>query len=137
MKIKPESLRDYDRAVLKSGVSSLFWAVLRDRKKNRGFTLADLARATARDKAAVSRWFATPQNWRLDTVADIADALDVDVEVRAVERGTGRVFTASGPLTQSAYGDGFNVSATAPSPTQFANKQVSGRTADAGMVAVG
>ena len=125
MSIKSESVKDYDREVLKVGLSSLFWAIVKDRKKRAQYTLADLARDTGRDKPTVSRWFSAPPNWRLDTVADIASALDVDLELRAVERGSGRVFTASGPVTQCAYIDGSPVTSTSVGGISGASSVVS------------
>lgn len=95
-------LRDYDRARIKAGLFSLFWAVISDRRKRGKYTMKEFAAAVGRDKSAVSRWFSDPPNWRLETAADIANALGIDVEFRARERATGRIFTSSGALDASA-----------------------------------
>lgn len=87
---------EFDRDRLRSDLFSLFWAVISDRKKRGKYTLKEVAIATKRDKSAVSRWFASPPNWQLNTVADIASALDLDLEFRARERSTGRVYCGSG-----------------------------------------
>jgi DNA-binding phage protein len=97
-------LRDYDRGLLKSGLTSLFWAVVQDRKRHGRYTMTDVARAVGKDKSAVSRWFSSTPNWRLETVADIASALDLDLEFQARDRTTGRIYTASGMVTSSGQG---------------------------------
>ncbi len=99
-----KTLRDYDRGLLKSGLTSLFWAVVQDRKRRGKYTMLDVARAVGKDKSAVSRWFSSAPNWRLETVADIASALDLDLEFQARERTTGRIYTASGVAMPSGYG---------------------------------
>ncbi|MDP3635556.1 helix-turn-helix transcriptional regulator [Phenylobacterium sp.] len=99
-----KTLRDYDRGLLKSGLTSLFWAVVQDRKRRGKYTMLDVARAVGKDKSAVSRWFSSAPNWRLETVADIASALDLDLEFQARERTTGRVYTASGVVMPSGHG---------------------------------
>ena len=118
-------LRDYDRGLLKSGLTSLFWAVIMDRKRRGKYTMLDVARATGKHKSAVSRWFSSPPNWRLETVADIASALDLDLEIRARDRATGQIFTASGP---EHVGPRFGaIPATAStSPTKFVDPKYIG-----------
>jgi transcriptional regulator with XRE-family HTH domain len=98
MKRTEADFRDYDRARIKSGLFSLFWAVIADRRKHGKYTMKEFADAVGRDKSAVSRWFSDPPNYRLETAADIASALGVDLEFRARDRATGRMFTPSGPL---------------------------------------
>lgn len=92
-----EALRDYDRALIKSGVVSLFWTAIADKKRRGKYTLQNLADALGKNKSTVSRWFSKPPNWQLETIADIASALDMDIEIRARDRSTGRIFTPSGP----------------------------------------
>ena len=83
-------LEHYDRLMLRSALVSLFWGVITDRKQDRGYKLQDLAEAIGMDKSGVSRWFSgNDPNWTLNTIADIANALNVDLRVEAVERGTG------------------------------------------------
>lgn len=99
---RAELVNDFDRGMLRAAIASLFWAVISDRRKH-GYKLRDLADALGCDKSQVSRWFSNdPPNWQVDTIADIAAALDVELRIEAIERKTGQRFTASGSssLTQ-------------------------------------
>lgn len=98
MKRTEADFREYDRTRIKTGLFSLFWAIISDRRKSGRYTMKEFAETVGRDKSAVSRWFSDPPNWRLETAADIASALGVDIEFRARDRATGRIFTPSGPL---------------------------------------
>jgi ribosome-binding protein aMBF1 (putative translation factor) len=99
-KTKKNRLRDYDRLMLRSAFVSLFWSVVTERRRRGDFTLQALAKKIGCDKSALSRWFATEPNWTLDTIADLAGALDLELRVEARERGTGMVFGASGTVTK-------------------------------------
>ncbi|MFM9862464.1 MAG: helix-turn-helix domain-containing protein [Micropepsaceae bacterium] len=89
-------LRDYDRGMLRSAFVSLFWSVVSERRRRGDFTLQALAKKIGRDKSAMSRWFSGTPNWTLDTIADLAGALDLELRVEARERTTGMVFGARG-----------------------------------------
>lgn len=96
MNKREKILRDYDREMLRSAFSSLFWAVI-SRKKTKGLTLSSLAEKLHIHKSAVSRWFSgKAPNWELNSIADIAAALDVDVRVSLVDRADGFVYTDNG-----------------------------------------
>jgi transcriptional regulator with XRE-family HTH domain len=92
----PKFVRSYQRGMLRSTFVSLFWSVFRHRKEQDGLTLQALAKAIPANKAEVSRWFNGDPNWTLNTIASIADALNVDLRVEAVDRKSGVVFTANG-----------------------------------------
>jgi transcriptional regulator with XRE-family HTH domain len=92
----PKFVMAYDRALFRSAILSLFWAVISDRKKRGGFTFQSFAKKIGSTKHEVSRWFSGDPNWTLNTIASIANALDLDLRIEAVERSTGRVFTSSG-----------------------------------------
>ncbi len=94
-----ERLRAYDREMLRSTFVSIFWAAITERRKRERFTLQSLADRLGIDKSAVSRWFSGEnQNWETDTIADIAAALDLELEITARERSNPSVvITASGP----------------------------------------
>src|SRR5690606_38495760 len=101
--------RKFDRDMLRSAMKSLFFGIIADRRKRDGFTMADLAAFTKTDKGRVSRWFKGLPNWQIDTIADIADALDVDLIVKAKDRKTGRVYAEYGvesPVRATFYDDG-------------------------------
>lgn len=90
--------------MLRSAFVSLFWGVIVERKKRPdGYTLQQLADALGTNKAEVSRWFNGEPNWTINTIAGIANALNLDLEIRAVERGTGRVFTPAGLVQPGAH----------------------------------
>ena len=95
--------RAFARSMLRSAVVSLFWGVIAEKRK-RGFQLQHLAEAMAVDKSAVSRWFgARPSpNFELNTVADIAEALGLDIEITARDRATGQRFAEYGIMTSLA-----------------------------------
>ncbi len=93
-----DHMRAYNRGMMRSAVVSLFWAAIADRKKRGGFTFQALAKALGRDKSAISRWFSADAqpNWSLDTIADIAEALNLDLQVTATDRVTGAVYGSTG-----------------------------------------
>jgi hypothetical protein len=96
----PKRLQNYRRQMLRSSFVSLFWSVIQHRRNTGKLQLQEVAHRLGRDKSVVSRWFSPdPPNWTLDTVADIAGALDVDLRIEAVERSTGLVFSPSGLTT--------------------------------------
>ena len=46
----------------------------------------------------MSRWFTRDApNWTLNSVSDLANALDLDIRIEATDRKTGTVFTPAGP----------------------------------------
>lgn len=96
--------RRYDRAALRSAMVSLFWVIISERKKRlSGFTFQSLAKAVGSTKHEISRWFNGDPNWTLNTVANLAHALNVDIRVQAVDRITGEVYTPSGIQVASAF----------------------------------
>lgn len=90
-----ETLREYHRSMYRSQLMSLFWSIIMDRKKT-GFTLQRLADALRVNKGQVSRWFNGLPNWEANTVSDIAGALNVDIQITARDRATGRTYSATG-----------------------------------------
>jgi transcriptional regulator with XRE-family HTH domain len=83
--------------MLRSAFVSLFWGIITERKKSGTFTLQGLAKALGKNKGEVSRWFNGDPNWTVNTIAAIADTLNVDLNITAIDRVTGQVFTVSGP----------------------------------------
>jgi DNA-binding Xre family transcriptional regulator len=97
-KLSKEQLKEYDRLMLRSALVSLFWSVISDLKKRRGYKLQKLANDIGVDKSGVSRWFSgNKPNWTLNTVSDICNALNVDLLITAVDRETHAVYTPQGP----------------------------------------
>lgn len=91
MTTKPDEFsRAYDRLMLRSAFVSLIVNGLRHRKRaERSFGLSALARLVGKDKATLSRDLGGSPNWRSDTLADLANALDLEIRVSAVDRKTG------------------------------------------------
>lgn len=88
--------RLYDRMMLRSAFQSLFWVVLLARKRQEKLTRKGLADKLGVHKSFVTRAFSRPPNWQIDRVADISDALNVDLIVEARDRKTGVIYTPSG-----------------------------------------
>lgn len=91
-------MRDYDRMFFSESVISLFWAVIKDKRKRGKFTLQSVADAAGVDKSKISRDFSGAPNWQLNTMVDYASALGIDLEIRARDRQTGAIITPSGPV---------------------------------------
>ena len=102
-KSRDQALRDYHRNMHRSQLVSLFWSIIVDRKKL-GFKLQDLANKLHVDKGQVSRWFSGLPNWEANTVSDVAGALDVDIQVMARDRKTGKIYSASGAPVSASTG---------------------------------
>lgn len=92
-------LRDFDRGMLRSGFVSLFAGIMMAKKRSKGFTFQKLADALGVDKSSVSRDFRGDPNWTVNKIADLANALDVEISIQARDRVTGAVFTPAGPAT--------------------------------------
>ena len=95
-KSDPKFTLSYERGMLRSAFVSLFWGIIMERKKRGGFTLLALAKILGANKGEVSRWFNGDPNWTINTIANLASALNVDLKITAVDRDTGAVFTPAG-----------------------------------------
>jgi hypothetical protein len=96
-KSEKQRLIEYDRDMLRSTFVSIFWAAITERRKHGKFTLQSLADILGIGKWAVSRWFSgDPPNWTIDTISDVAGALNLDLKVEAIDRATGMVIRPSG-----------------------------------------
>ena len=92
-----QMLAEYDRFFYRSSLVSMFWAVIQARKKRKSaFKLKQLSDAMNVDKSVVSRWFSNSPNWTANTVADIANALNLDIRISVFDRTDGLVYTPSG-----------------------------------------
>jgi transcriptional regulator with XRE-family HTH domain len=96
-------VRAYDRAMLRSAFVSLFWAIITERRKKGTYTLLELAKQLGTNKGAVSRWFKGEPNWTVGTIANIANALNVELRIEAVDRVSGEVFTPAGIQVHKQY----------------------------------
>jgi transcriptional regulator with XRE-family HTH domain len=92
-KTDPAFLRAFDRQMLRAKFQSLFWNVISARKKKEKYTLQQLADALGVNKSAVSRGFSEPQNWTIDKLSDIADALGVELIIEARDKAGDVIYT--------------------------------------------
>ena len=88
----------FNRLMLRSAFQSLFWAVIVDRKRKTGLTLTTLADKIGVDKSYISRSFSSPPNWQIDKISDMADALGIELELRATDISSGEIFSSTGKL---------------------------------------
>ena len=100
-KSDPKFILAFERGMLRSAFLSLFWAVIAERKKDSTFTFRSLAKAAGADTGKLSNWLRGDPNWTINTIAGLAHGLGVDLQITAVERSTGRVFTSSGVQSSS------------------------------------
>jgi transcriptional regulator with XRE-family HTH domain len=89
-------LRNYERGMLRAAFVSLFTAIMAERRRRGDLTQQELAKKIGRDKSAISRWLSGSPNWTLDTIADLAGALDLELRIEVRDRMTGQVFTPTG-----------------------------------------
>jgi hypothetical protein len=83
--------------MLRSAFVSLFWSIISRKNQHRGFPLKTLADKIGVHKSAPSRWFSGGHpNWTINTISDIANALDLDLEIRARDRKTGETYAPYG-----------------------------------------
>jgi transcriptional regulator with XRE-family HTH domain len=97
-KTDPAFLRAFDRQMLRAKFQSLFWNVISARKKNGKYTLQQLADTLGVNKSAVSRGFSEPQNWTIDKLSDMADALGVELVIEARDKSGDVVYTPVGVM---------------------------------------
>lgn len=97
-----DEMGEYDRQMYRSALVTLFWKIISDRKRRSGgYKLQKLADDLSVNKSTVSRWFSSSlPNWEADTVADIASALDVEIEIRATDRSDGTIYSSTGRRPQ-------------------------------------
>lgn len=114
-KSKEARLRSYDREMLRSAFVSLFWNIIAFKKEAGRFTQKALADKIGVNRSAPTRWFSEKRpNWQVDTIADIADALNVELDIRARDRETGILFAVSGAVSVEMRGGNWPKTGTKP-----------------------
>jgi hypothetical protein len=96
---KPDASRErqFERAALRAAFVSLFAFAFERRKSREDYKKQMLADGLGIDKSAISRWFSGAYpNWQIDSIADIADELGIEIQVCARERATGATITPHG-----------------------------------------
>jgi transcriptional regulator with XRE-family HTH domain len=95
-KTDDKQMREYRRHMLRGEFRSLFWTIFSERKRSKKFTLQAFADKLGIGKSSLSRGFNEPQNWTIDKMSDMADALGVELVVEARDRQTNAVYTPIG-----------------------------------------
>jgi hypothetical protein len=97
LKSRDKLLIAYDREMLRSAFVSLFWSIISHKNRRGAFPLKTLADKIGVHKSAPSRWFSGGHpNWTINTISDIANALDLDLEIKARDRKTGETYAPHG-----------------------------------------
>ena len=93
-------LVEYDRGMLRAAFVGLFWTIICHKRRFDKFRLKQLSDKIGINKSGPSQWFSGERpNWTVNTISDIANALDVDLEIRAKDRKTGVTFLPYGVLS--------------------------------------
>jgi hypothetical protein len=89
--------RDFLGESLARRIFGAIYDALMVRKKDPGLTPTEFGERIGRDKTGVSKILRGPGNWTIKKISDVANALDLEVEVRFIDRrNTHRVFTPTG-----------------------------------------
>lgn len=85
----------YFRTRLRNRLHDLVLREFSRQEKTRGLTRAEIARRIGRKPEQITRWFASPGNWTLDTVSDLMLAMGAEpkVETWALADRPARNFT--------------------------------------------
>jgi transcriptional regulator with XRE-family HTH domain len=99
--LKESQFDEDERVFLGLGLSrevfGALYAALQYRKESLGLSRADFGERTGRDKTGVSKLLRGPGNWTIQTIADVANALELDIEFAFFDRyDQTRIFTATG-----------------------------------------
>src|SRR5947207_3575062 len=85
-----DPLTEYDRGMLRAAVVGLFWTIICHKRRFEKFRLKQLSEKIGVNKSAPSQWFSGERpNRTVNTISDIANALEIDLEIRAKDRKTG------------------------------------------------
>ena len=89
--------REFLGITLARQIFGALYSAVEDRHTNHGLTRGELAERTGRDKTGVSKLLRGPSNWTIRTISDVANGLELDVEITFVDRYDRlRAFTPTG-----------------------------------------
>lgn len=71
----------YFRQSFKNAVFQKLMRAFAEKAQAEGITQSDVATKLGKDRGQISRIFAGPKNWTLDTLSDLALALDMEPEI--------------------------------------------------------
>ncbi len=74
----------YFRQRLKNKIFQSALAYFADLAKERNLTKKEIAKSLSKDPAQITRWFAGPNNWTLDTISDLLLAMDAELKYEIV-----------------------------------------------------
>jgi hypothetical protein len=95
--------------VLEARFFGAYITAIEVRKDERQLTQAVLAARTRREKTGISKLLSGPRNWKLSTISDLTEALELNFEFALVDRLTPtRRFTATGVRYDIAPSFAFN-----------------------------
>ncbi len=72
---------EYEREMIYNEFYGALIAAIKARKKEKGLTQTQLAARLGKDKTRLSKILSGPQNWQIGTVAELAVALDITLEL--------------------------------------------------------
>jgi hypothetical protein len=89
--------RKYAADMLTHAVFGAFYTAIALRKQEHALTRAQLGSRMGREKTGISKLLAAPRNWQLSTISDLAEALDLRVQITLFDRlNPLRTFTSTG-----------------------------------------
>jgi hypothetical protein len=116
-----ENRRKFAAELLEHAFFGAFYSVISARKKEQSLTRAQLGKRMGREKTGISKLLSGPRNWQISTISDLAEALDVRVEFRLVDRiNPLRTFTPTGVT--------FNIPNQMSGPFQMTNADLNRAT---------
>ncbi len=74
----------YFRQRLKNKIFESALAYFVGLAEEKNLTKKDIAKSLGKDPAQITRWFAGPNNWTLDTISDLLLAMDAELKCEIV-----------------------------------------------------
>jgi len=78
--------RSFASEIIEAAFFGAFAVAIDARKNEESLTQAELAKRTGREKTGISKLLAGPRNWKLSTISDLAEALDLRLEFVLVDQ---------------------------------------------------
>lgn len=95
--VSSERRRKFAAELMESAFFGAFLLAIDARKSEQALTRSELGKRMGREKTGISKLLSGPRNWQIDTISDLAEALDVRLEFALVDRlNSFRRFTATG-----------------------------------------
>lgn len=98
MTIDDKFLREFSQQMLRAMVQSVFVSVFNEAKRTSKLSQSGLAKRLGINRSVISRNLSDPPNWTVDKISDMAEALNVDIEIIARNRVSGQCHTARGVI---------------------------------------